>query len=491
MKLGSTLGVLLLTSLMDPLAVQAASLPQYGDVSVFVPFVNAAALADPAQYVSPEIRVGFNGPNAVEPSFAVTMDTGSVGIIVGSSFFIPPANGRDDPSFIGPGSETLTSSGVIVAGDWYRTTVNLFNGATLVATATVPVLAVSQVSCEVNARDCHVTDPTGSNTHYFGVGFSGGAGQPQGTPDKNAFLNVTSIPGSSSLPSPGYILSTQGAQIGLTSSNAQGFALMKLEPLLAPNATQWQSAPANPDLLTDWQHTKGAITVNGRTGQGGILFDTGVSTSFLTPPIGVTPKTGLGPTGAECNGSSPPGCAVSGTTVRVSFPQLLRPIAALNFTVGAGNGPQSGNPVSPLAVSVDYNGAPFMNTTVRFLQAFDYLYDAANGFTGLKTTGKTPAQHAFSKAGSMAVGNTFQCFFNWAAAGIGARGARLAQTAYRWPYTYRSDPGRQIVVAISSGSAATGNVPATKANEVYILGPGNQVTDQGALSGWLAAAGCQ
>ena len=491
-RLGSALGVLAVTGLLTPLAAQSAPPPQYGDVSVFVPFVNAAALSDPANYVNPEIRIGFNSPNAAGPDFAVTMDTGSVGVIMGSSYFIPPASGRDDPSFIGPGTETLTSSGVIFEGDWYRATVNLFNDATLVATSTVPVMAVSRVSCEASARDCHVTDPTGAGTHYFGVGFSGGSGQPQGTPDKNAFLNVTSVAGGSSLPSPGYILSTQGAQIGLTSANAQGFALLKLEPLLAPNATQWQAAPANTTLLTDWQHVKGTITVNGKSGDGVILFDTGVSTGFLTPPPGVNPNTGTGPTGAECNGSTPPSCAVAGTTVRVDFPRaMVGQVASLNYTVGAGNGAQSGNPVSPFAVSVDHNGAPFLNTTVRFLQAFDYMYDAANGFNGLRTTGRTPAQYATSKAGSMSVGGTFQCFFAWAGPSLGWRDKRSQPTAYSWPYTYRLDSRRQTALAISSGSAASGNLPATKANEVYLLGPGSQATDQGSLSGWLTAAGCQ
>jgi len=490
-RLGPAFGILVLAAAAIPHAVQAAPSPHYGAVSVFVPFVNAAALSDPTKYVSPEIEVGFADPNAVGPSFAVTMDTGSVGIIVGSNYFAPPASGRDDESFIGPGSETLTSSGVIVAGDWYKTTVRLFDGDTLVATSTVPVLAVSKVSCEPNARDCHVSDASGANTHYFGVGFAGGAGQPQGTPDKNAFLNVTSVPGSASLPSPGYILTTQGAQIGLTASNAQGFALIKLEPVLAPNATQWQTPPASAELLSDWQHTRGVITVNGKSAPGVVLFDTGVSTGFLTPPLGVSPLTGTGPAGAECNGSTPPGCAVTGTSVRASFPQLPFPIASLNYTVGAGNGPQNGNPVSPFAVAVDHNGAAFLNTTVRFLQAFDYMYDAANGFTGLRTSGRTPAQFAASRPGSMTAGNAFQCFFSWAAPGLSSQRIRAAATAYAWPYTYRFDPRRQTAIAISSGSAAAGNAPATKANEVYSLGPGNQSTDLGPLSGWLTAVGCQ
>jgi hypothetical protein len=259
-------------------------------------------------------------------------------------------------------------------------------------------MAVTTITCIPGARDCNPGNP--AETNYFGIGFAGGSGQPQGTPDKNAFLNVMSMSGSviPPWPSPGYILSTQGVQIGLTSSNTQGFAMIKLEPLFAPTLAQWQAMPESPNVLTDWQHARATITVNGKSGSGGILFDTGVSTSFLTPPIGVTPNTGMGPPKAECNGGpNGPTCAVSGTTVRVSFPNQTTPVASLNYTVGPNNGSQVGNPVSPFAVSVDEdNGAPFLNTSVRFLQAFNYLYDAANGFIGLQTTGTTPAQYATS-----------------------------------------------------------------------------------------------
>jgi hypothetical protein len=201
-------------------------------------------------------------------------------------------------------------------------------------------MAVTKVSCETGARACdpNTIGSTAAGTHYFGIGFAGGAGQPQGTPDKNAFLNVTSVPGGASPPSPGYILSTQGAQIGLTSSNTQGFAMIKLEPLLAPDLTQWQTAPASANVLTDWQHARATITVNGRWGSGGILFDTGVTTGFLTPPIGVTPQIGMGPSGAECNGSTPPSCAVGGTSVQVSFSNGAIPVASLKYIVGANNG---------------------------------------------------------------------------------------------------------------------------------------------------------
>jgi hypothetical protein len=277
-------------------------------------------------------------------------------------------------------------------------------------------------------------------------------------------------------------------------SSYQGFALIKLEPLLAPNSTQWQTAPASANVLTDWQHARATITVNGRSGSGGILFDTGVTTAFLTPPIGVTPKTGMGPINpinAECNGSNPPSCAVSGTTVRVSFSNQTNPVASLNYTVGANNGSQSGNPVSPFAVSVEQNSAPFLNTTVRFLQAFNYIYDAANGFIGLKTTGTTPAKYAASTPSGLAVDGVFQCFFSWANANFGSPPNVSQVTKYSWPYTYRYGPNIQTYVGISSGNPASGNTPATDANNVYILGAGGQSTNEGALTGWLSAAGCQ
>jgi hypothetical protein len=490
--------VVLLASSVYSLTAKGDSGPPYpAGPSVFVPFVNATQLANPTQYVSPQIMVGFNNPNATgaNPVFSVIMDTGSVGIIVGSAYFTPPAAGRLDSSFIGPGSETLTSSGIIFVGDWYETIVNLYNGNTIVARSTVPVMAVTSVSCEQGARVCNPSTigATAPGTHYFGIGFSGATGQPQGTPDKNAFLNVTSIPGSSLLPSPGYVLSTQGVQIGLTSGNTQGFALIKLQPLLAPDSSQWQTAPASPNVLTDWQHARGTIMVNGRSGTGSILFDTGVTTGFLTPPIGVTPQTGAGPSGAECNGSTPPTCAVTGTSVRVSFSALTNPVASLTYAVGQNNGAQNGNPVSPLAVSIEYNGAPFLNTTVRFLQAFNYMYDAANGFIGLRKTGGTPAQYASSMPSGLAVDGVFQCFFLAAGAILDSPFNTLGfqPTRYGWPYTYRYNAINNTYLAISSGSPASGNTPATSANTVYILGPNGKSTSEGALVDWLTAAGCQ
>ena len=46
-RLRWTFGVLALAGLMPATPLQAAALPNYGDLSVFVPFVNAAAMSDP------------------------------------------------------------------------------------------------------------------------------------------------------------------------------------------------------------------------------------------------------------------------------------------------------------------------------------------------------------------------------------------------------------------------------------------------------------
>jgi hypothetical protein len=486
------------------LIANAQSGPPYGNgTSVFVPFDNAPLPPD----TQPHIRFGFQyidskGKPYNGPVFSSTMDTGSIGIVVGSNYFNAP--GHSDPSYIGAATEYLVSSGVIYHGDWYSATVNVYihdartNKDTVAVQSTVPVLAVNNVTCQPNAPRCNPkTPPVAAQVIYFGVGFSSGPYAPQGTPDKNAFLNVTNVPGQSSLPSPGYMLSTQGVQIGLTSSNTQGFALIKLEPLLAPPLSQWQAAPASTSVLTDWQHAAATITVNGVSASGIIQFDTGVNTGILTPPLGVTVQTGMGPNSmlTECNPPpSPAACAVTGTSVQASFTSLSNPVAFLKYTVGPNNGAQTGNPISPFALTVNYNRQPYLNTSVAFLQTFEYFYDAANGFIGLKANTTTPSQYATTAPSGLALGSVFQCFFNSAGSIFGPSWSSLSgqPTGYSWPYTYRYNPFNKTYVAISSALASTPGTTPLITNDVYILGPNLQPTYQaGSLSGWLAAMGCQ
>jgi hypothetical protein len=197
---------------------------------------------------------------------------------------------------------------------------------------------------------------------------------------------------------------------------------------------------------------------------------------------------------AECNSPPPPSCAATGTSVQASFTSLTNPVASLKYTVGANNGSQNGNPISPLALTVNYNRQPYLNTSVAFLQAFEYFYDAANGFIGLKATGNTPAQYATYSPSGLALGSVFQCFFNSTGSIFGTIWSNLSGqlTGYNSPYTYRYNPVNNTYVAISSALASTpGSTPLTT-NDVYILGPNLQpIYHAGGLSGWLTAMGCQ
>jgi hypothetical protein len=477
-----------------------ADAPSYASnaTSVFVPFSNAGSLP---VTVSPQVSVGF--PNNAGPSgtpFSVTMDTGSVGLYMGTNYFTPPQNGTSDPSYVGSCTETLTSSGVVFNGALYRSSVNLYNGNTIVATATVPVCAVSSVSCTSYARACNPNQsPTG--IHYFGVGFGQEAsGQPNGTPDKNPFLNITSAGSLSPVPAYGYILTTQqgqpGVVLGLTPNNTSNFALIGLSPY-----TEYPPInPASPYITSEFQKAQGTITVNGVSGAGIILFDTGVFTGFLTPPLGVTVATGTGPSGAECNGDNPPTCAVAGTSVQVSFsdpPSTTNPnppvIASFGYTVG-----DSSNPITPYALTIVPNGAPFLNTTLSFLNAFSYLYDGAYGFVGLQARVTTSAasepkaatsRHVSTTAGVMSVQGLHRCFFDWVERNVVSASNSDKATRHSSPYTFRYYKNAGVAIGVSTGRP--GNPPTFVNHVVHMRVSDTAPQSDGPLGDWLSVAGCR
>lgn len=127
------------------------------------------------------------------------------------------------------------------------------------------------------------------------------------------------------------------------------------------------------------------------------------------------------------------------------------------------------------------------------MQAFDYLYDAANGFLGLKALTISPYS---ASTPSVALGSVFQCFFNSAGPIFGGSpfATLIGQpTGYSSPYTYRYNPAKNNYVAISSSIPA--GISYAAVNDVYIL-PNLQAQptysqDQGSLASWLQALGCQ
>src|SRR5262249_16237927 len=100
---------------------------------------------------------------------------------------------------------------------------------------------------------------------------------------------------------------------------------------------------------------------------GTVLMDTGVTAMYLTVPDSQAPNTIV-----TSDGRSP--TLVGGTKVTISIPSEAAPQTLYSFTVG-----DAGNPLAPARlILVSRVRPPFVNTSVHFLNGFDYLYDAAS-----------------------------------------------------------------------------------------------------------------
>jgi hypothetical protein len=278
-----------------------------------------------------------------EPIRAV-IDSGSTGIVVAA---------RDLPDFEdlpvqGEGRLTYTSSGRVMIGRWVVTSVALVGReGRRVETEPMPVLAVTEVRCLENARDCTPhDDPTGIAMVGVGFGREHDA-QSQSTPDKNPLLRVIGGEGPRRR---GFILSPEGVHIGLTGENTRGeFRFVKLER--QPNGADWAGTPA---CISLDQRTPAAC--------GSMLVDTGVGTMFMTVPPSQAPG------GSR---TLPRGTRV---TVRAGDFDLY------GFTVGGGS------PLAPDGVHlrVSDDARPFVNTSFHLLNGFDVLYDADAGWAGFR-----------------------------------------------------------------------------------------------------------
>ena len=342
-----------------------------GQYSVTIPYTNTNGSQLTA---SPELAVGFDG----NPSHMFTMDTGSTGIIVGTNRF--DTTGKTP---IGSGSQTYTSSGIVLSGDFYMASVKIGTDASY-AIAQVPILVATSQTCLPNARNC--TASNNPQPAMFGVGFGQeAASQPDGIPSHNAFLNIVNINGTAVTPgapgSPGnltsgYIVTSTGVTLGLTAANTQGFNLV---PLV------WNDTH---NSSSDWNRAPATLTIAGYTGIGTVLADTGVPSMYVTPPQGSNvPTTG---TTVLCLYAP---CAAAGVSVVVDIGLPGSPIASYSFTIGTDGGPVAGSTLAaPEFVTVD-PAAPdtFVNTTYHFFNAFNYAYDYVDGVVGIQAVPEPPA----------------------------------------------------------------------------------------------------
>ncbi len=322
--------------------------------AAFLPFLNAPLAGQPVTH-TPKLAVTFPGGRVHRG----TMDTGSTGVVV-SATSIP---NLDTLPNLGPGTLTYSSSGRIEKGVWVVTPLTLSgaNGAS-VTTRPMPVLAVREIACTPAARNCRPRrNPR--NIAMIGVGFARQHDhQTKGTPDHNPLLMVEGMgePGKPGTIRRGYVVTPRGVQVGLDAAAAARFTFVKLEK--SPTYPDWSAAPV-------------CLSVAGKTPPacGTMLMDTGVTTMYLrVPPEQLAGSTTPG------RGSVP--VLNPGTSVNVSIPGA--PGIAYSFKAG-----DVANPVTPfnvVLVSQDTNPGPFVNTSVRFLNGFDYLYDADAGYIGFR-----------------------------------------------------------------------------------------------------------
>lgn len=355
----------------------AQGLPNYGGASVTqcIPFANfqPVSFTDP-----PKLNFSIAGDSSIH---TVTMDTGSVGVAM-SATNIPNYEKLKTAPGAKPGTQFLSSSKVLWVGTWVSMTVTLYDRANQpVATSDVFILGVEKSgrcdSYQTDQQICPGLPAPEKPVLYMGVGFGQEADfQPQGTPDKNVLLNLRSVNGqpiADGTLNKGYVIGRQGIQVGLTAANTAGFRFAKLEP--------YAQYPG------DWMMPRGCITVNpdqNRDANGpictpaNILVDTGIPQSYMTLPTAIqfdeVEQTDLSEPTKKV------GVLAPDTSVAVRIPNAADPIATDAFIVGAG---APNEPAQVIPSSTDTR-APFINTGRHFLRQYQFLYDAKQGYVGMK-----------------------------------------------------------------------------------------------------------
>jgi hypothetical protein len=368
-----------LTAGLAPVAAaeQPAGAPNYAGATAtqLIPYENATSKG---QRFTASLKFRFSVDGK---SYLVTMDTGTTGIMLSAKDL--PGYSPQEAARFPRGWEFLSSSKLLWVGRWIPKDVTFHGPQGEPVTATVPVLAVEQ---EVYCPDYYKgkergpacphkkLEPASSGITYMGVGFGREHdGQPQGTPDKNPFLNITKINGAPVAPGTmrsGYIITDRGVHVGLTAGNTSGFAFTALTgPKYSSDPRDWPEAPIC--VAVDE-----SPCVPGR-----VLVDTGIIQMYLTVPPQVPVKTvsatDLSDKDKKVN------VLADKSRVTVRFPGQDDPIAFYTFTVGDGT-----NPMQPAQVITSQKGTvAFVNTGLHFLRNFNVLYDADGGLFGLKWTG--------------------------------------------------------------------------------------------------------
>ena len=392
--------------------------------SYTLPYASGGSAPDGA--ISVDVSVGsYSGP--------VRLDTGSRGLWMNAKY-APPNYKSGTPGYL-----FYWSSGHANIGYWYPAKVTLTNavaqgGAAPTATATVPVLFVDRVQCLAGSwpNACPSPgkpQPVGDGAiGMMGIGFDRtghGTGYGNSTPNPTGpgtsdnlqildpFLNLSDMQAGTMRA--GYILSRNGITLGLTTENtasganggASPYAYAKLLPTGRPPV---KGAPA------DWRVMAGSVVLGGRTYESAqAVVDVGIPNALL----------------ATSDNAALPGQIAKGKLSYLSSASGKMQINLLglpgmvgySFSVpNPGKMPSSNPGVTPTNIAVSeaqevwWTGESpdtLINTGIYALNAFNYLYDATDGYIGLQRNGTPAAASAFfqpviAAIGTLSLPNGFQ-----------------------------------------------------------------------------------
>ncbi|PNP54432.1 hypothetical protein THARTR1_04989 [Trichoderma harzianum] len=326
---------------------------------------------------------GFSNVSTTAP-LAPLLDTGSTGLLLDAlDLNITNATLADYE----PGYQYLSSSTKLYRGAWvpFRLDFADPSGVPVNVSTEVPVLIVNETllcsgydtkwkaNCPEENTSNHNVNPRG--TRWWGIGFGReGDGQSEGTPDKNALLNIKSINGVNVSDSDsyrvGYSLRKNGVVVGLTEKNTRDYTWTKLEVQKG-----FSKDPRG------WRNVTGCVSIDGGSCRlSNILVDTGVTRAYLST---ADKEVRLVPS----NSTSRAKILDEGQHVLVRFG--IEPGYAgiqYNFTTGSDS---SVGPDEVRTKLVKYGREEKINTGVHFYHEWESAFDADGGYWGVKYVGRS------------------------------------------------------------------------------------------------------
>ncbi|RMZ69702.1 outer membrane autotransporter barrel [Pyrenophora seminiperda CCB06] len=350
-------------------------LSQYTD-SIFLPFARKFNA-----HQVPQVMCTVEGVDIRMP-----IDTGSTGTLIGAP--ILPNISSDAGS---PAHHFFTSSKILYIGRLVRLSMRFSGEAGSYATSTVSVLIVDkswkcpwydpkndQFECPPGPNGEKAIERDTSEITYMGIGFGRNEakdGMPYASPKINPFLNINAINGKSvsdrSMRA-GYIISADGAHIGLTSKNTQAFAFATLEPGL--------THAKDP---RDWAMASMCFSINGEGKNcGTMLVDTGIAQMYIRADRRISIPTVIIPN-PNPNGHARMVKRVKpGTEIGIGFPSLDRPATSYSFVVG------DKSTIEPSYVFPQLpEHPPYVNTGRCLLFGYSVAFDAVGGRFGFRPAG--------------------------------------------------------------------------------------------------------